>query len=281
MPLYSSRGKRRFQVPASQIPVELLENRQLLSGSIVQPLDIMTSPITALTVSAVQGSRFKGAVGTWTTTDGLPKPGSGLTAIATVNWGDGRTSRARLMDDGSGTIQIVGVHVFTKPGTFQTLVNIEEIPRRQPHQITEIGQSNGEADVTPRPHAISLKGTLTGTYTNPLGNPDARSYDFTGAGTSHALGAVSISGSISPPGFIKSGQAHGELTLTTTSASPAPSGTVTFDVTGHTQNGGAPLPEKVAYVITDGTGAFANVRGRGTISIALDTTANTFVFVIH
>jgi hypothetical protein len=279
MRLFRPHGKGQYPAPVSHVSVEVLENRRMLSGSIGVTPDSTTSPVAALTVNAVQGSRFKGEVGTWETT-GLPTRGSGITAIAIVNWGDGRSSRARLVDDGSGTVQIVGVHVFTKPGTFQTLVNVEEFPRRHPRQITEIGQSNGEADVTPRPHVISLKGTFTGTYTTPLGNPDARSYDFTGAGTAHATGAASISGSITPPGFIRTGQAHGEFILTT-DLSAAVSGTVTFDVTGHTQNGGGPLPEKLSYVITDGTGAFVNVRGRGRISVALDDTASTFVLVIH
>ena len=275
MRLFTSHGKRQYQASIAHIPVEVLENRRLLSGStVIVPADTI-SPVAALTVSAVAGSRFKGEVGTWTTTDGLPKAGSGLKAVAIITWGDGKTSRAKLVDDGSGVIQINGAHTWAKAGTFQTLVNVEEIPKRHPSQITEIGQGTGEADVSPRPHAISIKGTLTGAYTSSLSNPDARSYDFTGAGTAGAMGAVDISGSISPPGFIRTGQAHGELTLTTAT------GTVTFDVTGHAQNGGGPLPEKFAYVITGGTGAFANTKGKGTVSVALDTTAGTFVMVIH
>src|SRR6185437_2697382 len=176
MRLSTPRRKGKSSAPASQVPFEVLESRRLLSGTIV-PVDTI-SPVTAVTITAVAGSRFKDVVGTWANTDGLPARGSGTTAIAIVTWGDGRTSRAKLLDDGSGTIQIIGTHNWAKPGTFQTLVNVEEFPTRHPREMTEIGQSNGEADVSPRPHAIPLKGTLTGAYTTPLGNPDARSYDF-------------------------------------------------------------------------------------------------------
>ena len=181
------------------------------------------------------------------------------------------------MDDGSGTIQINGVHTFAKAGTFQTVVNVEEFPTRHPHQTTEIGQGR-RGECCAKPHAISLKGTLTGSYTTPLGNPDARSYDFTGTGSAGAMGAVDATGSITPPGFIKSGAATGEFTLTSTSPT---GGTMTFDVTGHTQNGGSPLPEKLGYQIVSGTGTFARVKGKGTISVAIDTTASTFILVIH
>ena len=41
-------------------------------------------------------------MGTWDNTAGLPTRASGIAAIAVVNWGDGKTSRAKLVDDGIG-----------------------------------------------------------------------------------------------------------------------------------------------------------------------------------
>jgi hypothetical protein len=270
-----SRGKRQPHARLCEFPVELLESRQLLSGSVMSPFDTSASPVAAVSIDATAGKRFKDVVATWTNPGGLPTKASGTAAVAIVNWGDGKSTHAKLLDDGSGVIQIVGTHTWAKPGTFQTSVSVEEFPKGHPRQITDIGQGAGAAVVAPKPHNVSLKGTLSGTYTTPITNPDARSYDFTGTGSAGALGAVSVDGSISPPGFIKSAPATGEFTLT------GADGTVTFDVKGHNQAGGSPLPEKLAYTVTGGTGAFANAGGKGTISVALDTTANTFVIVIH
>jgi hypothetical protein len=262
--------------PASRsLVVEALEPRQLLSGSPLVALDTTSSSVAALSVNAIAGKKFHDVVGSWTVADGLPKHGSGIIAIAVIDWGDGKTSHAKLVDDGSGVVQIVGSHAWKKPGTFQTVVKVEEYPKGHSHQLSVIGEGDASAVVAPKPHKVSVKGTLTGAYTTPLGNPDARSYVFTGTGTAKSLGAVSVSGTITPPGFIRSAPATGQLTLT------GPAGSVTIDLTGHPQNGGSPLPQKMTYVVTGGTGAFPNPGGKGTISIAVDTTANTFVIVVH
>lgn len=271
----SLRGKQQRQASMSQIPVEVLEDRRLLSGSLITTLDTTTSPVAALSVTATVGKKFSGNVGSWTIATGVPKPSSGVFAVAIVTWGDGKTSRAKLVDNGSGVVQIVGSHAWAKPGTFQLAVKVEEYPKGHPTQLTNIGQGDGSAVVASRSHAVSIKGTLTGAYTTPLSNPDARSYNFTGTGTAGTMGAVSITGSISPPGFIRTAPATGEFTLTTAN------GTVTFDVKGHTQNGGSPLPRTMSYVVSAGTGSFASASGKGTISIAVNTTASTFVIVIH
>ena len=61
----------------------------------------------------------------------------------------------------------------------------------------------------------------------------------------------------------------------------AANGSVTIGLTGATQPGGSPVPQKMSYTVTGGTGAYANTAAKGTLSIALDTTANTFVIVVH
>jgi hypothetical protein len=270
-----TRGKQPYRAPVPRIAFEVLENRRLLTGSGITALDVTPSPVEALSLNATAGKRFAGEVGTWTNAGGLPSKSSGVVAVAIVNWGDGRTSHAKFVDDGSGVVQITAAHAWAKAGTFQTVVKVEEFPKGHPSHLTAIGQGDGSAVVAPKPGPFSVKGTITGSYTIPLGNPDARSYDFAGTGTAGALGAADLAGSISPPGFIKSAPATGELTLT------GATGSVTIDLTGHTQAGGSALPQEMSYKVTSGTSAFANAAGKGTVSIAIDTTALTFVMVIH
>jgi len=269
---FPTRGKSRptLSLP-TPIRVEVLERRQLLSASVIATLDTMASPVAALTVTASAGKKVSGELGTWTTPTGVPKPGSETTAIAIVTWGDGRTSRAKFVDDGSGVVQIVGSHVWAKPGTFQMTVKVEEYRKEHPHILTAIGQGSSSILVAPKLGAFSIKGTLSGSYTFGIPNLGARNYGFTGTGTADTPGAVSVSGSIDTPGFRNTGQ----FMLTTAT------GTVTFNVTGYTQSVDSPLPRKMTYTVTGGTGAYAGVKGKGTITIALDDTTATFVIVVH
>ena len=261
----------RCQPLVSHALVEVLEHRQLLSVSAITPAEVTDATVSANDITATVGKKFKDVVGTLTTTTALP---AGTTATATVDWGDGKTSRAKLVDDGSGTLQILGSHAWKTAGTFNTVVKVQEKVKGHPPTVTDVGQANGSAVIAPKPTPISLKGTLTGSYTTPLGNPDARSYDFTGTGTAGDMGTVDLTGSITPPGFIKTAPATGELTLT------APGGTITLELTGKPQNGGSPVPQKMKYVAGSGTGTFATAGGKGSIAISLDDTASTFVMVL-
>ena len=186
MDRFAPRDKQQYRALVPSIAVEVLENRQLLSGSVVGPLDTIASPVAALSVNATAGKKFNGVVGSWTNPGGLPTKGSGVIAVAIVSWGDGKSSRAKFVDDGSGVVQIVAFHAWVRAGTFQTVVKVEEYPKKHPRQLTVIGQGDGSAAVAPKPQAFSVKGTLTGTFTTGLGNPDARSYVFTGTGTAGA-----------------------------------------------------------------------------------------------
>ena len=265
---FAPRGKQQYRVPTPPISVEVLENRRLLSGSVLAPLDTTPSPVAALSVNATAGKKFNDVVGTWTIAGGLPTQGSGVIAIAIVNWGDGKTSHAKFVDDGSGVIQIVGSHAWAKPGTFQTVVNVEEFPRKHPHQLTDIGQGDGSAVVAPKPHAVSVKGTLTGTYTTPLGNPDARSYDFTGTGTAGRWARLASADRSLPPD----------------SFDPPRHRRIYADrrerIGDHRRHRPPPDRRKPVAAKDDLRGHRRNRRLRQrrrerTISIALDTTANT------
>jgi len=268
-------SERRVRSIFRQVAVEVLENRQLLSVAGVSVFDTVEPPVAAVDITANAGKRFHDIVGNWTVTGGVPARSSGTIALALIDWGDGKTSKGKFVDDGSGIVQITGSHSWHTAGTFQTTVKVEEYPKGHKTQLTDIGQGNGNVVVAPKPHKISVKGTFTGNYTTPLGNPDARSYVFTGTGTAGALGTATLDGTVTPPGFILSAPASGQLTLT------APTGTVTLDLTGKPQPGGSPVPQKMKYVMSDSTDSFANSTAKGSVSIALDSTANTFVMVIH
>lgn len=279
MHVSQNRNPQEGQHRSPATSIELLEDRRLMSAAVLTAADTtdttVPSPVTAFDITATERKKFRDIVGNWTVDGGVPTRASGIAALAIVDWGDGKTSHGKLVDDGSGVVQILASHTWSKPGAFQTKVTIEEFPRKHKHDITEIGQGAATATVAVKPHKVSVKGTLTGTYTLPLGNPDARSFQFTGNGTVKTLGAVAIDGTITPPGFIKSAPATGDLTLT------APNGSVTLELTGHPQIGGSPVPQKMTYTISGGTGDFANSGGKGSVAIALDDTASTFVFVIH
>jgi hypothetical protein len=255
--------------------VEALEGRRLMSG-VVSVADPGTSPVSAIEVSVPALKSFQGQVGSWTVEGGLPSKSSGTVAIGLIEWGDGKTSKAKLVDDGSGVVQIVGQHVWSHQGVFQVTVKIEEYPKAHPKQLTDIGQGTASATVNPKQHLVKIGGTFTGSYTNPLGNPDIpRRYHFTSSGTAGAMGSVDLTGSIAPPGFIRGSSSTGQITLTNAN------GSITIDVTGKLQTGGGPLPRKLTYTISDSTGNYVSAIGKGSVSLVLDTTANTFVMVIR
>jgi hypothetical protein len=147
-------------------PIEALEDRRLLSASVgtvgggavvVSPPIIVpiTSPVTGLTFHATDNVNFNGPVAIWTGT--LPKPPTPTTTLwlkaqASIQWGDGTSSAGTFVQDGNGIIQVDGSHTYTKPGTFNTLINVTEVPVVKPgfphpQFIVEIGQGKGKAIV--------------------------------------------------------------------------------------------------------------------------------------
>lgn len=117
-----------------------------------------------------------------------------------------------------------------------------------------------------------LRGLVTGSYTTPFTNPDlGHAYDFAGAGTIPLLGSVSLAGQISTPGFVASGTAAGQLTLT------GPQGSVTLSLKGPPEPGFGPLPRKLAFTVTSATGNYLGTHAQGHVWIRLNATAKTFV----
>src|SRR3954468_5808993 len=142
MQRFATRAQQPCQpASTSRIPVEVLENRLLLSASAaIAPADVTDSPVAASTVNATAGKKFKDVIGSWTTADGLPKKGSGALAVASVYWGDAKSTRAKMVDDGSGVVQILGSHAWAAAGTFQIVVKVQEYPKGHPTTLTEIGE---------------------------------------------------------------------------------------------------------------------------------------------
>ncbi len=120
---------------------------------------------------------------------------------------------------------------------------------------------------------LRIDGTTSGTFTTPLANPDApKIYVFKGTGNLGDLGAVSVTGSVSLPGFIASGNAHGTLKLSNSH------GTVTLGLIGPTEVGFGPFPSSLSFSIESATGAYAGTFGGGSISAKLNQAKQTFAF---
>src|SRR5438045_457376 len=115
---FATRGKQHSLTRARQISIEALENRQFLSASLITPFDTTEPPVAAQDVSATAGKRFHDVVGSWAVTGGVPAKSSGVIAIAVIDWGDGKTSKGKFVDDGSGVVQITGSHAWHSAGTF-------------------------------------------------------------------------------------------------------------------------------------------------------------------
>jgi hypothetical protein len=253
----------------------------MFSAGTQAALDSVTSPVAALAISPTAQVNFSGQVGSWTVQGGLPSKASGTLAIGIIDWGDGKTSRAKLVDDGSGVVRITGQHVWAKAGAFQLKVTIDEYPRAHPAQLTLIGQDSTTITVVPKPHVVKIKGTFTGSFTQSSFIPDVpTSYLLTGTGKAGTLGTSDLSGSITPPGSIRlpGSTRHytGELTLTNSS------GTVRFDIdaVSGASSSVSSLPRRLSYTLTGGTGTYSNAIGKGSIALAINLDTATFLMVV-
>jgi hypothetical protein len=259
------RGTRELQQDVSPIAaIEPLESRRLLSAS-------------GITLQETAGAAFTANLGNLTTV----APGTNLTA--TINWGDGKTSKGVLVADNTVGLdeinfEVDGTHTYKHAGTFKITARVTQ-PGVKTSAPKHLVASFSDKAIVPKVAAKSLNGTLAIDYTlaPPMADVGA-SYDLTGTGSAGTLGAVTITGSVSLPGFIANGSASGTLTLTSDNPSAAGGGSVTLDVTG--PKGGSGFPSKLTYTISGGTGAFATATGTGSIAVTLGATSNSYQFVI-
>ena len=143
-------------------------------------------------------------------------PATHLTA--TINWGDGKTSAGTIVSTGvvgldTIQFQVSGTHTYAVAGTYGIQIKVTKPGLSSAMARMTVATIDSTAVVT-APQALSLAGTLTGTYTNPLVPIDVgRVYSFKGSGTAGTLGAVTVSGNVGLPGFIMTALITGTLTL--------------------------------------------------------------------
>jgi hypothetical protein len=255
--------------------IEVLETRRLLSG--------ILSP-TTITLHEQAGVGFTADLGNFVTI----APGTNLHAA--ISWGDGSFSQGVVKADGAVGIdeinfEVDGTHTYRRAGDFKiqaTVYQASPTPTTTPVRL--VASFNDLAIVTQG--TTILNGTISGTY---LAAPTAYSigaeYIFKGTGTAGVLGPVQAQGNLIVPGpgsANPTGDATGTLTLTSIGTSPVNSGSVTLQITGVSASADGSIPSTLHYVITGGTGAFANASGEGTIAVTLGggASANSFTFDI-
>lgn len=141
------------------IKIEALESRTFLSATLestVAPGPAIVQPIipvvTGPTIHATAGTPFSGEVGFYAS----PVLDPPLVDSATINWGDGVTTKATLHYGQNGNqfgIIISGVHTYAKAGTYAAVVTLVQGPINPkmglPTRILEIFRD--KAIVTPFP----------------------------------------------------------------------------------------------------------------------------------
>jgi hypothetical protein len=150
----------------------------------------------------------------------------------------------------------------------------------RPLRLEELGARvlPSAVPLLPVPHASDalVSHTMPPTLLHPLAGHGSGSYSvgriipdlgttFNLKGTADlaALGHVSVTGSVHSLGFIATGHAGGELTFSNGK------GTVTVELTGPQQGGFSALPQKFAYRVVSGTGAYAHLSDHGSLTLVL------------
>jgi hypothetical protein len=127
--------------PSSRIAIESLEDRRLLSASLVSNAALTTTPAVGtivpisstpvgVTIHAEATDRFNGTVGVLKNFALPPMPAAGPAAVGLqeiISWGDGSApSAGHLVPSTSVARQfnVVGSHTYAKAGTYKVTVNI-------------------------------------------------------------------------------------------------------------------------------------------------------------
>jgi hypothetical protein len=266
--------------PLMGLPTRLIE--EIVDKAIVAPRP--GNSAGGVTILETAGKPFAADVGTFITI----APGTGLSA--NISWDDGTTSAGTLTAVGVVGIdeiqfQVTGTHTYTLPGKYPIHIDITKpspFGGLQPPPV--VATIDSTAVVTLRTYP--LDGTIAGAYSPaPVASPIGATYLFKGTGTAGGLGPVAANGSITIPGANPYALAFGTLTLTSLSASPvAGGGSATLRLVAPivpvaSTEAMAAFPTTFYYVITGGTGDYANATGTGTITVTLDPTMS-FTFVI-
>jgi len=138
---------------------------------------------------------------------------------------------------------------------------------------TSGGQDGGNGEhrlPPPRHQRPTLSGILFGgVVAGPASHDAGSSYDLAAIGDLAGLGETLLTGDLRSPGFIASGHASGELTLTSRR------GTVRLDLEGPSQRGFARLPQRFHFTVEAGTGAFRHLHESGIAILHLSPVFHT------
>jgi hypothetical protein len=150
--------------------------------------------------------------------------------------------------------------------TRRTILQLEELGQRiLPSATLTPAVVHARLAATPAPPPHPVSGHMDGDYTYGPVIPDAGiDVRLTNAtAVIHALGRVSVTGAIHSLGYIQSGQAMGELTLSNRH------GSVTIELEGPPQPGFSSLPPTFTYQVIKATGAYQNVVDQGTLTLTM------------
>ena len=135
-------------------------------------------------------------------------------------------------------------------------LEIEELDQRILPSLSSLAPALTAAP----PHA--LVGHAAGTYVSGSHSVNAgETATLNGTATLARLGHVTVTGTITGPGNVRSGHAWGTLTFTNVH------GRVTVFLQGPLQAGFSPLPKAFHYHVVSGTGAYRLVRDQGVLTI--------------
>jgi hypothetical protein len=282
---YAKAGKYTISIAVTATPAPSSSGASapiiLYLGSIQSTADVSSSG--GVTLDEKAGVAFTATVGTFS----YIAPATGL--AASINWGDGTAaSVGKITSTGASgatviNYKVTGSHTYAKAGTYPIVITVTQSsgPAGSLAPIKLITTIDSTAIVAAS--SLDLDGTITGTYSAaPTAASVGALYILTGTGTAGVLGPVSASGRIQLAPLNTSAPVTGSLTLTSISASAAgPGGSVTLTLTGPVEISSGPIPATLGYVITSGTGDFANATGSGTLGVSLGPDIQDFTIVIH
>jgi hypothetical protein len=129
--------------------------------------------------------------------------------------------------------------------------------------MSQMPMTTGAMATTTATQAVSLTGTINGTLTSKMSNPDVgHQYRLSASGRVLPLGMAGANGHLQTPGFIANGKSTGTITLTTLR------GSITLALTSDPQSGPA-LQTTFHYQIVKGTGHFKGATGSGDATLTL------------
>jgi hypothetical protein len=150
-----------------------------ISTTVVNVADAPLSPLNTDGIGVFPGTAFSGRVLTFQ--DGNPLAGAG-DFTASINWGDGHTTRGTLVSLGNGQFQVNGTNTYASKGDFPITVSIKDSGGASLDQVVTahvlaplVGTTgNGGATNNPQPtfSGTAEPGTTVRLTVSPSGSPN-------------------------------------------------------------------------------------------------------------